>query len=211
MILNGHMFLTLYYLLALVVVLTLHEWAHAFVATRLGDPTPERFGRLSLNPLRHLDPLGTLALFLVGLGWAKPVPVNPRNFKNPIWDEGLTALAGPLMNLIVAIFAGALSVFLSSFPELELFFGAVLDLSLYLMIFNLLPFPPLDGSHFWVLFLPTQHRAGAALWLEKHAVWFLVFLIVDTQFLARYLGFSLVTSAVSSGTYWLKTLILLLV
>ncbi len=205
------MFLTLYYLLALVVVLTLHEWAHAFVATRLGDPTPERFGRLSLNPLRHLDPLGTLALFLVGLGWAKPVPVNPRNFKNPIWDEGLTALAGPLMNLIVAIFAGALSVFLSSVPEARMFFEAVLDLSLYLMIFNLLPFPPLDGSHFWVLFLPARHRAGAALWLEKHAVWFLVFLIVDTQFLARYLGFSLVTSVVVSGTYWLKTLILLLV
>jgi len=205
------MFLTVFYLLALVFVLTMHEWAHAFVATRLGDPTPERLGRLSFNPLRHLDPVGTLALFLVGLGWAKPVPVNPRNFKHPIWDEGLTALAGPLMNLIIAVFAGALSVLFVEGSIMREFFNAVLDLSLYLMLFNLLPIPPLDGSHFWVLLLPPSWRESVVIWLERHAVWFLVFLLVDTQFLAQYLGFSLVSSTVAAGTYWLKTLILLLV
>lgn len=133
--------------------ITLHELSHGLVAWKLGDPTAKRAGRLTLNPLRHLDPMGLLMMLVFHVGWAKPVPVNMGYFKNPKRDMALTALAGPGCNVLIA----AVFLFLYGLLYLPLSAGAVgqyflrmIDLtaiiSLGLAIFNLLPFPPLDGS-----------------------------------------------------------------
>jgi len=208
------MFLSVYYLLALVLILTVHEAAHAWVATRLGDPTAQRAGRLSLNPLRHLDLLGTLMIFLAGIGWGKPVPVNPRNFKKPTRDEALTAVAGPLANLFLAVLA---AIPLSYAPiygywgMLHLFSGAVLELSLVLMIFNLLPFPPLDGSKFLAAFIPFKYQASYQQFLRQSLPYFIAFVVVDLYIFGRMFGFSIIWTVVSTLTFWLKTAILLVV
>ncbi|MBU0982085.1 site-2 protease family protein [Patescibacteria group bacterium] len=208
------MFLSIYYLLALVLILTVHEFAHAWVALRLGDPTAERAGRVSLNPLKHLDLLGTLMLFLVGIGWGKPVPVNPRNFKNPVRDGALTAFAGPLANLILAFMA---AFPLSYLPETSatapwlVFFGAVMDLSLVLFFFNMLPFPPLDGSKFVSVFVPVRYRASYMEFLRTAMPYFLVFVVVDIYLSPYIFGASIVWTVVSTATFWLKTAILLIV
>lgn len=204
------MFLSLNYLVALIVVLTLHEFSHAWAASRLGDPTAERVGRLSLNPLRHLDPLGTLMLFIAGFGWGKPVPVNPRNFKNPNRDEALTAFAGPLMNLIIAILIAIPLQYLPANPFSPLM-AAILDISLLLFIFNMLPFAPLDGSKFFILLVPNKYRFKYQEFLQKSVPYFLLLMILDIYFLPRILGYSLVWTAVSTLYYWLKTVILIVV
>lgn len=210
------MFLDINYLLALVLVLTLHEFAHAWTADRLGDITPEREGRLSLNPMRHLDLLGTLMLFLAGIGWGKPVPINPRNFKSPARDEAFTALAGPLMNLAIAFVA---AIILNYSPALVSadgailgnFLSAVFDLSLVLFIFNFLPFAPLDGSKFLILLVPLRYRAQYQFFLSKSTPYFLLFAVVDLYFFKNVFGFSLIWSTVSTLFFWLKTAILVVV
>jgi Zn-dependent protease len=205
------MFLSITYLLALVFILTLHEASHAWVAVRLGDPTAERAGRLSLNPLRHLDFLGTLMLFFAGIGWGKPVPVNPRNFEKPFRDEALTALAGPAMNLILAFLAAIPYTYLSQTFWLWTFSGAVLDLSLVLCLFNLMPFPPLDGSKFLILLVPVRYRESYYRFLTKSTAYFVAFMVIDLYFLGKVFGFSLVWSFVSTATFWLKTALLVIV
>ncbi len=134
---------------ALVVSFTFHEYAHARAADWLGDPTPRWAGRLTLNPAAHLDPLGLLMLWIFRFGWAKPVPINPYRLRNRRWGEVLVALAGPLTNLALALFA--LVVYRSGITA----FNAALEEIVFLLIlynvslavFNLLPIPPLDGSH----------------------------------------------------------------
>lgn len=205
------MFFSFYYLLALVLILTVHEFSHAWVAKRLGDPTAEREGRVSLNPLVHLDILGTLMLFLVGIGWGKPVPVDSRNFAHPARDEALTAFAGPLANLALAVVAAIPYSYLGHSDPLNQFAGAVLDLSLLLFIFNMLPFPPLDGSKFVQILLPKPWLPAYDSFLRKGFPYFLVFLVIDIYFLPEILGYSLVWYMVSTVTYWLKTAILLIV
>ncbi len=204
------MFLDINYLAALIVVLTLHEYSHAWLANRLGDPTPERNGRLSLNPIRHLDLFGTVMLFIAGIGWGKPVPINPRNFKNPGRDEALTALAGPAMNLMIAL---VVAIFVNYMPTnfLSGFLDATLDLSLVLFLFNLLPFPPLDGSKFLILFVPVKWRARYQAFMNKSMPYFLIFMVVDLYFLKNVFGFSLVWTVVSTVFFWLKTAILVVV
>ena len=208
------MFLTIYYLLALVIILTVHEFAHAWVANRLGDPTAERAGRVSLNPLRHLDLLGTLMLFIAGIGWGKPVPINPRNFENPVRDQALTALAGPMANLLMAFVAAIPLSYLpetaSTIPWLQ-FSNAIMELSIVLFLFNMLPFPPLDGSKFIAILVPKRMRARYLEFLHKAAPYFLVFVILDIYFSPRIFGFSLVWFFVSTATFWLKAAILLIV
>ncbi|MFH1298804.1 MAG: site-2 protease family protein, partial [Patescibacteria group bacterium] len=205
---------SLYYLAALVIILTVHEFAHAWTASRLGDPTAERAGRVTLNPLAHLDILGTIMLFIAGIGWGKPVPVNPRNFKNPVRDGAITAFAGPLANLILA-FIAAFPV--SYLPETAatapwlMFFGALMDLSLVLFIFNMLPFPPLDGSKFISIFVPIRYRARYMEFLSSAMPYFIIFVVVDLYFSPRFFGASIVWTAVSTATFWLKTAILLIV
>lgn len=153
----------------LLFALTIHEFSHGLVAYFLGDPTPKRAGRLTLNPLRHLDLLGTLTLFFTqAIGWAKPVPINPNYFKNPWRDIAITSAAGPLSNLLSAVFFAFLYNLLSYFhisfgsikisEPLTLLFYVGVKINLGLAIFNFLPIPPLDGSKVLVKFLPESIR-----------------------------------------------------
>lgn len=143
----------LFSLPAIIIGLTVHEWAHAFVADKLGDPTAKNLGRMTLNPLAHLDPIGILMLLLVGFGWARPVPVNTRNFKNFRRDDILVSLAGITMNLITAFiatfffWAGFLFWGMAENTAFQSIIGGIVTINLSLAVFNLLPIYPLDGSH----------------------------------------------------------------
>lgn len=171
-----------------------HEFAHGWVAKRLGDPTAEQMGRVSMNPLVHVDPLGTVVFPILALagasplffGWAKPVPVNSMFLKNPRQDLFWIALAGPASNFLLAIIGLFLMGFKNYFPlgvELGQVVGAVLEsfvlLNLFLAIFNLIPVHPLDGGKILARFLP----ASANYWLEKNSgtigMLLLGFLILD--------------------------------
>ncbi|HEV2439429.1 MAG TPA: site-2 protease family protein [bacterium] len=135
-------------LAAVLVAATCHEFAHALVADRLGDPTPRSLGRLSLNPLVHLDLVGTLFFVVFGFGWARPVPVNPRYFADPRRGMLQVALAGPLANVTVAFVVGALlrSAVLPGGPLVADALSTLIWINVILAIFNLIPIPPLDGS-----------------------------------------------------------------
>lgn len=157
-----------YALSALVVIflaLPVHEFAHGFAATKLGDPTPRYSGRLSINPFSHIDYFGAAAILLFGFGWAKPVGVNPRYFKNPKRGMALTALAGPLSNILMAfvgillfkltnLAAGFLPINLLLF--ILLFFFKFAEINVCLAVFNFLPFPPLDGFKVLGFILPSK-------------------------------------------------------
>jgi Zn-dependent protease len=149
--------------------LTVHEYAHGWVALKFGDPTAKMAGRLTLNPLSHLDPIGTIMLFIIHLGWAKPVPVNPYYFRDPKRDMMWVSLAGPGANVLTAFGFGLIIRFLNLFPtnpgvESSLFgviiqmivFGLVINL--VLAFFNLIPIPPLDGSKILMGILPPQYE-----------------------------------------------------
>jgi Zn-dependent protease len=149
--------------------LTVHEYAHGWMALRFGDPTARDAGRLTLNPLSHLDPIGTLMLFIVHLGWAKPVPVNPYNFRNPKKDMMWVSLAGPGTNFVTAFACGLLLRLISPFSgSLEMgssAFGILLMMIVYgmminlvLCFFNLIPLPPLDGSKILMGLLPPEYE-----------------------------------------------------
>jgi Zn-dependent protease len=160
--------------IALLPALTFHEWAHGYVAYKLGDETAKADGRLSLNPLDHLDPVGALMLLLVGYGWAKPVPVNTRSFKKPKRDFALCSIAGPIANFVIA-FVSALLYVASFFLFLEygadtgefsitaevvlLIFEYSMVLNIGLGLFNLIPIPPLDGSNVLMCVLPNRLAA----------------------------------------------------
>ncbi len=157
-------FVSAFFVLA---ILPVHEWAHAFAANRLGDSTARHMGRLTLNPIAHIDPLGAACIFLFGFGWAKPVPVNIYNFeirKRKLYF-GLTAFAGPLSNLIFAFIGAAvwriLIVFATSFSPmlfvyLKWVFVLFVRINLTIAVFNLVPVPPLDGSRIAAIFLPDR-------------------------------------------------------
>ncbi|MAV58823.1 MAG: site-2 protease family protein [Candidatus Marinimicrobia bacterium] len=140
--------------------LCFHEFSHAYAAYRLGDNTSKRLGRLNLSPLSHLDPWGTLMLLFVGFGWAKPVPVNPFNLKNPKKDLMIIAAAGPLSNLFLAFIASMILRFINhSFIKSnnEVFFIFIF-INITLAIFNLIPIRPLDGSQILSGFLPQNNN-----------------------------------------------------
>ncbi len=143
--------------------LPIHEFAHAFAATKLGDPTPRYQGRLTINPFAHIDYLGALCILLFGFGWAKPVPVNSYNFRNPKRDMALTALAGPLSNLIVALISLiAINIFGLITDSIWIyyviaFFYYIAQINVYLAVFNLIPIPPLDGSRLISVILPNKY------------------------------------------------------
>ena len=177
------------YLAVIVLAITLHEFAHAWTADRLGDPTPRYQGRLSLNPLAHLDPVGGLMLLLFGFGWARPVPINPWYFKDGRRGMLLVALAGPLANVTLAWLANLLLNMLvaapgggSAFAVLASPLGRLLRLSvtlnLWLAAFNLIPIPPLDGSRI-LAGLVSQSQAAALARLEAYGPLFLVLLIAS--------------------------------
>lgn len=156
----------------LLISITIHEWAHGFTAYRFGDPTPKQQGRLSLNPLSHLDPAGTIALFVVGIGWAKPVQINPRNIHGK-YRQMMVAFAGPLSNFVVAFSLLIAIYFLAkanegffTTPQAEagllsvVFFSTILviRINLALGLLNLLPIPPLDGSNIVRHLLPEKQQ-----------------------------------------------------
>lgn len=133
---------------AILLALSIHEYFHAWTAFVLGDSTAKEQGRLTINPISHLDPIGTVLLFLVGIGWGKPVPFNPYNLRNQKWGEFLVGLAGPGSNFLVAILAGLfLRFFFFATPALLFFFSFFVWINIVLGMFNLLPIHPLDGSH----------------------------------------------------------------
>lgn len=140
-----------------IVSITLHEFGHAIVADLLGDPTPREAGRVTVNPLSHLDPFGTIFLLLAGFGWAKPVPVTPSRLRWPRAGNFLVSAAGPFTNFLLAMIAlcalkygGTLSA------GAEMWFRVAFQLNLMLMVFNLLPIPPLDGGHLLEAVLPRR-------------------------------------------------------
>ncbi len=173
----------------LLLALTFHEVAHGYVAYRLGDPTAKSLGRLSLNPLKHLDPIGTIAFFFIRFGWAKPVPVNPRYLKNPKKDMLWVALAGPVTNLILAVLSAIIAKGLwlgaSLMPYSTIGEALLVPLShmliasvwinLVLCIFNFLPIPPLDGSRILTGLLPNK-LAAKYVQLERYG--FIIVLIL---------------------------------
>lgn len=164
--------------------ITIHELAHGFAAYKLGDNTAKMMGRLTLNPIKHIDPIGLLMILFVGFGWAKPVPVNMRNFKNPKLGMAITALAGPLSNIILALIV--LFIFrLLPFSSQSLGMTIVLRtvfLSTSLAVFNMLPIPPLDGSK--ILFSVLSDRMYIKLMqYERYGMFILLFLMLSGRFL----------------------------
>lgn len=166
----------------LILAMTVHEYAHARVAVELGDITPRVMGRLTLNPKAHIDPIGLLCLFLVHFGWAKPVSINPRNFKNPRRDDILVSLAGPFANLLLAFLSLVALLVYSKMggnmtQGMSLVFRLIIEYNIGFAIFNLLPIPPLDGSHVLMQILPRD-LAYKLEGLEKYSFIILIIFLM---------------------------------
>ncbi len=168
-------------LLAVLMAITFHETAHGYIAYRLGDPTAKNAGRLTLNPIAHLDPIGALMMFVFGFGWAKPVPVNPFYFEGDR-TKGmmLVSVAGPLTNLIISFAAYFIYVAGSGFaaiPFLSIFLSTTVTLNIYLAVFNLIPIPPLDGSKILAGLLPKATAYKFLNTVEQYGFLILMLLI----------------------------------
>jgi len=166
----------------LVLAITVHEFAHAWMADRLGDPTPRHQDRVTLNPLAHLDPIGTIAILLIGFGWGKPVMFDPYNLKNPTRDAALIALAGPASNLILALILAILTPILGSIlPVPAVAINAFGQLAIYfnvmLAIFNLVPIHPLDGGKIAVALLPRHLSLEYDDFMRRYGIIVLLLLI----------------------------------
>lgn len=173
-----------YVAVALMIAFTVHEFAHAWVAYKFGDPTAQRQGRLTLNPIKHLDPLGTILIFIAGFGWARPVPVNRFMFKNPRLAGVLVSVAGPISNLLLVLLAFAIwYIFIAlglaaGVPEFFLdFLNIFIGLNAMLFVFNLLPFPPLDGYRIIEDLAPAKIRAKLTQYEMYGSVIFLILVI----------------------------------
>ncbi len=189
--------------LAVTVVLTLHEFSHAFVAYRCGDPTPKFYGRLTLNPLKHFDIVGLLCFTLVGFGWAKPVPIDPRNFRKYRQGLFLTASAGILMNLLTAFIFYPLYMVVGHYlPQIPYLYDFLTEFcyllfaySLSFAVFNLLPLYPLDG--FRIVDALDRRRGPVFRFLRNYGQWILLGLVAESflcNFLSRTTGLSLISS-----------------
>jgi len=177
----------LWYVIFAVIILiciSVHEYAHAKVADILGDPTPRLAGRLTLNPINHIDPIGFLMLLIVRIGWAKPVPINPYNFKNPQRGMAITGAAGPVSNFILA---WILAIILKTLPMTYLWYSIMqyaIYINLALMVFNLLPIPPLDGSRIFAPFIPERIYMN----LERYSLFIMLGIL--------FFGFPLIRSLI---------------
>lgn len=184
----------LFTLPGIILGLVVHEFFHAWTADKLGDPTPRSLGRLTLNPLKHIDPLGFLFLIVARFGWAKPVECDRRNFRHPALGMSAVALAGPLSNLGLGLIFSLLTVlFAATFPaERSLvaswqiygitLLDATVQINLGLFLFNLIPIPPLDGSHLWMGWIPEEKAALKYRLYRFGALGFFALLILSNAF-----------------------------
>ena len=206
----------LYTIPGILVAITFHEFAHAKVADMLGDDTPRREGRISLNPLAHIDPVGFLMLVFVHFGWGKPVEINPTNFnrkRSMTAQEAIVAFAGPLMNIIVAIILTIILFAVVTFAPafclttagslVVIAIQMAISVNIGLGVFNLVPLPPLDGSKILIHFLPYKAR----MWFtENKQIFYMVFIVLWVTNLVSYI-ISPVISVVSKGIYLLVSAI----
>ena len=178
----------LFFIIILIISIIIHEVSHGAAANFLGDPTAKNAGRLTLNPIKHIDPMGSvflpLILILAGspilFGWAKPVPINPYNFRDQKYGPAKSALAGPAANLTIALIFGLALRFLPSFAALSgivPMFSYIVYINLLLAIFNLLPIPPLDGSHILFSLLPSSFE-NFKIFLSQFGTFILIFIIL---------------------------------
>jgi len=174
---SGFFYWIIFAIPSIVIASTFHEYAHAWTATKLGDLTSKVNGRLTLNPLKHIDPLGALCMILFKFGWSKPVPINEYNFENRTRDTALVSIAGPLSNFFLLLVISALNSLLRPTGGLAVFFVTFAMVNIVLAIFNLLPIPPLDGHKIVRAFLPQKARY---YWenLERFQIPFLIILLI---------------------------------
>lgn len=208
LILDMSPFLSPPFIISILIALSVHEWAHAYAAWKLGDNTAKYEGRLTLNPMSHLDPLGTIMFLLVGFGWGKPVPVDPHYFKHPKRDNAIVALAGPLSNFVLAWIAfigllflakdemsgsvmGLLTMKGNANPlavALTQIFSTSLFINLALMAFNLLPIAPLDGSKILHAFIPYRHENSYMEFMQRGPMILLLLIIAERMLNIGILG-----------------------
>ena len=194
---------------AVLIAITIHEYAHGYAAWKLGDPTAKYSGRLSLNPLHHLHPIGALMMLLVGFGWAKPVPVNPRYFKHPRKGMAIVSIAGPFSNIIMAFLSALLYAALLPmltklvyFTENQslaiaalqfLYISHILNLSFAL--FNLIPLPPLDGSKLLFLALPQKYYHRIMQYERQISLFFVIWLLLGSRVAEMLLSIPIVVNS----------------
>lgn len=201
--------------MAALVALTIHEFAHGYVAYKLGDDTAKSLGRLSLNPIKHLDPFGAICMILFHFGWAKPVPINPTNFKNPRKGFAITAIAGPATNLIVGFFTAFLYLlFYSIFREtgnafidnfeinVLLFLLYFFSINIGLGVFNLIPIPPFDGSRILYVALPKKWYFKVMKY-ERQIYWG----VIAWLLLGKYVYAALISMPFIASNSVLRTLV----
>lgn len=197
---------------AVIIAITFHEFAHAYAADKLGDDTPRMQGRLNLNPMSHIDPMGFMLLMFAGFGWGKPVQINPRNFnRNVRMDKGemLVSLAGPLMNFVLAIISAFALGTIYMFSSTDFFFSTagsiiyvllqqILAINIGLGVFNLIPLPPLDGSKIFINYLPYNARR----WVIEHGQIFqIIFIVIWVTGLAGLI-ISPIINLIYDGLMW---------
>ena len=192
--------------ITLMIAFTVHEFSHAYVAFKFGDPTAKNQGRITLNPLKHLDPIGTILIFIAGFGWARPVPVNRFFFKNPRLAGVLVSVAGPVSNLIMAIFGYIIWFILLKFnvaaglpSAIPDFFNIFIHLNLVLFVFNLLPLPPLDGYRIIADLVPADIRPKLTQYESYGTLIFLILVITPLNEYTIRPIFRTVLPALSNG------------
>lgn len=203
--------LLLFNIIAIILVVTVHEFCHALAADRLGDPTPRHLGRLTLNPLAHFDLFGTLALIIFKIGWGKPVPFNPHYLKHPKRDAALISLAGPCANLLTAIIVAVPLKYFAQTPfsgnPLYTLLSVIFWISIVLFSLNVLPLPPLDGSKIIGIFVPARFHYHYEQYLRDGVKYFLIFILLDQFFLVNIFGNSILGTIIFGLAQWIAALI----